>query len=35
MNNKPLQSKPSCQICGNEKRGDLHRACSSVPWSPT
>ena len=25
MNSKPSPSKPSCQICGNEKRGDLHR----------
>ncbi len=25
MNNKPSPSKPSCQICGCEKRCDLHR----------
>ncbi len=25
MNNKPVSKKPSCQICGCEKRVDLHR----------
>jgi len=25
MNNQPVSKKPSCQICGCEKRGDLHR----------
>jgi len=25
MNNKTLQGKPTCQICGCDKRGDLHR----------
>jgi trimethylamine:corrinoid methyltransferase-like protein len=25
MNKKPLQAKPACQICGCDKRCDLHR----------